>query len=105
MTELEKLILQKKEIENRIQELKNSRKCYGSGKILKREFVDRPCGKTIKISLKTCINRDRGYKVPTSRWFVLTEMSISKDKDVYEYLEKVRDALNEYLGEHNEEEE
>lgn len=103
MTELEKLILQKKEIENRIQELKNSRKCYGSGKILKREFVDRPYGKTIKISLKTRINRE--YKVPTSRWFVLSEMSISKDKDVYEYLEKVRDALNEYLGEYNEEEE
>ena len=102
MTELEKLILQKKEIENRIQELKNSRKCYGSGKILKREFVDRAFEKTIKISLKTRISRDG--KAPTIRYFVLTEMSISKDKDVYEYLEKVRDALNEYLGEHNEEE-
>jgi len=96
MTELEKLILQKKEIENRIQELKNSSKYYGRGRILKREFVDRPCGKTIKISLKTHINREGKASF---RYFVLTEMSISKDKDVCEYLKKARDALNEYLGE------
>ena len=97
MTELEKLIEQKKEIERRIKQIKDQVQYFGEDKIVKVDKYQR-CAKA-KEMFRVSITRMSYNDTSDGRYVSLIDVPM-EDKDIaIDYLLDVNQALSEYLKE------
>ena len=78
MTEIEKLLIQKKEIEQKIRELKSKEICFGHAKLMTETWACRP--DSWNIALRQ-IYEDEYLGRKTPRWFSVVKFS-DRDKTI-----------------------
>ena len=97
MTELEKLIEQKKEIERRIKELKEQPKYYGSDAEIKVDKYKRFSG--AKEMFRVSAKKMSYNEVTDGRYIALIDVPIEDKDEAIEYLAMIEQGLAEYFKE------
>ena len=95
MTELERLIEEKRSIERRIRELRNTTRTYGKDGVLKVESTQR-CAKSkdfYKVSVKRQSYNDR----TDNSYMALVEVPVENKEKANDFLADIYYALREYL--------
>lgn len=97
MTELEKLIEQKKEIERRIKELKDNSKCYGLDAEIKVDSYKRCSG--AKEMFRVSAKRMSYNEYSDGKYIGLVDVPMEDKGEAIEYLAMIEQGLAEYLKE------
>lgn len=97
MTELEKLIEQKKEIERRIKELKEQPRCFGEGEVIKVDKYRRCAG--AKEMFRVSAKRMSYNEVTDGRYIALIDVPMEDKDEAIEYLAMIVLGLEEYFKE------
>ena len=97
MTELEKLIEQKKEIERRIKELKEQPRYFGEGKVIKVDKYKRCTG--AKEMFRVSAKRMSYNEVTDGRYIALIDVPMEDKDEAIEYLAMIVLGLEECLKE------
>lgn len=97
MTELEKLIEQKKEIERRIKELKEKPKYFGDGEVIKVDKYKRCVG--AKEMFRVSVKRMSYNEVTDGRYIALIDVPMEDKDEAIEYLAVIEQGLAEYFKE------
>lgn len=95
MTELEKLIEQKKEIERRIKELKEQPRYFGEGEVIKVDKYRRCSG--AKEMFRVSAKRMSYNEVTDGRYIALIDVPIEDKGEAIEYLAMINKGLAEYF--------
>lgn len=97
MTELEKLIEQKKEIERRIKELKEKPRYFGEGEAIKVDKYKRCAGakEMFRVSAKRMSYND----FSDGKYIGLIDVPIEDKDEAIEYLATIKQGLAEYFKE------
>lgn len=95
MTELEKLIEQKKEIERRIKELKEQPRYFGECEVVKVDKYKRCVG--AKEMFRVSVKRMSYNEVTDGRYVALVDVPIEDENEAIEFLTELNHGLFKYL--------